>query len=131
VCRHTNTRIEPHVLPSLRFPGRSDAIVRAQTTDIGEMLTPKEKLASACGSDQHLLSGAAGIEPELLPGRMHSERRFHSVSFRFGPVRYVRIRFRVLTASRGFDREGSDRDAARGLQSPNDVRELRLWVNAV
>jgi hypothetical protein len=41
-----------------------------------------------------------GIEPELLPGKMHAELLFRYVSFPFSPARYVRFRFRVLTASR-------------------------------
>jgi hypothetical protein len=38
-----------------------------------------------------------GIEPDGLPGNMPSELPVHSVSFRFSPARYLRIRFRVLT----------------------------------
>jgi hypothetical protein len=41
-----------------------------------------------------------GIEPELLPGKMHSELLFRYVSFPFSPARYLRLCFRVLTASR-------------------------------
>ncbi len=41
-----------------------------------------------------------GIEPEPLPGKMHSELRFRYISFRLSPARYLRFRFRVLTASR-------------------------------
>ena len=40
-----------------------------------------------------------GIEPELLLGKIHSELLFRSVWFRFSPARYLRFRFRVLTAS--------------------------------
>ena len=40
-----------------------------------------------------------GIEPAALPGIMPFERRFPYVSFQFSPVRYLRFRFRVLTAS--------------------------------
>ena len=40
-----------------------------------------------------------GIEPELLPGKMHSELLLRSAWFHFGPARYLRFRFRVLTAS--------------------------------
>ena len=42
-----------------------------------------------------------GIEPEPLPGKMPSELLFRYVSFPFSPARYLRLRFRVLTASRG------------------------------
>ncbi len=41
-----------------------------------------------------------GIETEHLPGIMHSELVFRYVSFPFSPARYLRFRFRVLTASR-------------------------------
>jgi len=34
-----------------------------------------------------------GIEPELLPGKTHSELLFRYVSFRFSPARYLRFRF--------------------------------------
>jgi hypothetical protein len=30
-----------------------------------------------------------GIEPECLPGNMHSELQFRSGSIRFSPVRYL------------------------------------------
>ena len=38
-----------------------------------------------------------GIEPELLLGKMHSELLLRSAWFHFGPARYLRFRFRVLT----------------------------------
>jgi hypothetical protein len=41
-----------------------------------------------------------GIEPDALPGKTAADLQFHSVSFRFSPAHYLRIRFRVLTASR-------------------------------
>ena len=41
-----------------------------------------------------------GIEPDALRGIMHSELPVRSISFRFSPVRYLRLRSRVLTASR-------------------------------
>jgi hypothetical protein len=41
-----------------------------------------------------------GIEPEHLPSIMRSELRFRYVSFQSSPARYLRFRFRVLTASR-------------------------------
>jgi hypothetical protein len=40
-----------------------------------------------------------GIEPDGLTGLLPSELPFRSVSFRFSPARYLRFRFRVLTAS--------------------------------
>jgi hypothetical protein len=45
-----------------------------------------------------------GIEPDALPGLLPSELQFRSVSFRFVPVHYLRVRSRVLTASRAVDR---------------------------
>src|SRR5271169_6860216 len=41
-----------------------------------------------------------GIEPDDLPGLLPSELPVRSVSFRFGPLRYLRFRFRALTPSR-------------------------------
>jgi len=41
-----------------------------------------------------------GIEPAALPGNVVSEMPVGSASFPFSPVRYLRVRFRVLTASR-------------------------------
>jgi hypothetical protein len=42
-----------------------------------------------------------GIEPAALPGKMRPELTVRYVWFPFGPVRYPRGSFRVLTASRG------------------------------
>ena len=50
-------------------------------------------------SDLPFLVELPGIEPELRPGKMHSELLFRSVWFRFSPARYLRFRYRVLTAS--------------------------------
>jgi hypothetical protein len=41
-----------------------------------------------------------GIEPAALPGLLPSDLAFRYVPFQFIPVRYLRLRFRVLTASR-------------------------------
>ena len=41
-----------------------------------------------------------GIEPDALPGNMHSELHVRSISFRFNPSRYLRFCSRILTASR-------------------------------
>jgi hypothetical protein len=41
-----------------------------------------------------------GIEPASLPGNMPSELPVRSVSVQFSTARYLRFRFRVLTASR-------------------------------
>jgi hypothetical protein len=40
-----------------------------------------------------------GIEPELLPGNLLCELQFRFVSFRLTTARYLRFRFRALTAS--------------------------------
>jgi hypothetical protein len=41
-----------------------------------------------------------GIEPDALPGNMLPELPVRSVSVRFSPALYLRVRSRVLTASR-------------------------------
>jgi hypothetical protein len=41
-----------------------------------------------------------GIEPAALPGLLPSELPVRYVSFRFSPARYLRLSFRLLTASR-------------------------------
>jgi hypothetical protein len=41
-----------------------------------------------------------GIEPEALPALLPSELPVRYVSVHFGTARYLRIRFRLLTASR-------------------------------
>ena len=41
-----------------------------------------------------------GIEPADLPGNMRPDLPVRSVSLRFSTCHYLRIRFRVLTASR-------------------------------
>jgi hypothetical protein len=41
-----------------------------------------------------------GIETDSLPGILASERPVRSISVPFSPTRYLRIRSRVLTASR-------------------------------
>jgi hypothetical protein len=45
-----------------------------------------------------------GIEPDALPGLLPSELLFRYISFQFSPARYLRLRSRVLTASRAVDR---------------------------
>jgi len=41
-----------------------------------------------------------GIEPDALPGVLGFELSVRSISVQFGPARYQRLCFRVLTASR-------------------------------
>jgi hypothetical protein len=41
-----------------------------------------------------------GIEPAALPALLSAELQFHYASSRPSPVRYLRFRFRTLTASR-------------------------------
>jgi len=43
-------------------------------------------------SDLPFLVELPGIEPELLPGKMHSDLPVRSGSFRFSPARYLRFR---------------------------------------
>lgn len=59
-----------------------------------------------------------GIETELLPGKMHPELRFRYVSFQFSTSRYLRFRFRILTAS-------------RALASRREPPQSRRWINAL
>jgi hypothetical protein len=54
--------------------------------------------------DLRVLVELPGIEPAALPGLLPSELPVRAVSFRFAPVRYLRFRSRVLTASRAVDR---------------------------
>jgi hypothetical protein len=46
------------------------------------------------------VSELRGLEPLTLPAEIPFELQVRSVSFRFGPLRYLRFRLRVLTASR-------------------------------
>jgi len=62
------------------------------------------KQTRAFGPDLHVLVELPGIETDALPGNMPSELRFRSVSVPFSPVRYLRFRSRVLTASRASTR---------------------------
>jgi hypothetical protein len=58
---------------------------------------------TAAGWELHTASTVLelrGLEPLTLPAEILYELRFRSVSFRFIPARYLRFRFRVLTASR-------------------------------
>jgi hypothetical protein len=50
-----------------------------------------------------------GNQPERLPGFLPFDLSVRFVSFRFSPVRYLRFRFQVLTASRGHLPSGSYR----------------------
>jgi hypothetical protein len=47
-----------------------------------------------------------GIEPAALPGEMPLELALRYVSLRFSPSRYLRLRSRVLTASRAVSYRG-------------------------
>lgn len=44
-----------------------------------------------------------GFEPQVVPAEKRSELQVRSVSFQFNPARYLRFRFRILTASRAAD----------------------------
>jgi len=64
-----------------------------------------------------LLVELPGNETEHLPGKMLSDLGFRSISFQFGTARYLRFRFRVLTAS-------------RALASRRELPESRGWIRA-
>jgi hypothetical protein len=64
----------------------------------------KEKPARACGSDQLLLSGAAGNRTRFSTRAFASELPVRYVSIWFSPTHYLRIRVRVLTPSRRITR---------------------------
>ena len=61
-------------------------------------------IASKLGNFVYLTSTFSvelpGIEPDALPGLLSFQLQFRYVSFRFVTVRYLRLRSRVLTASR-------------------------------
>src|ERR1700758_550937 len=86
------------VLPSLRVPARSDAMRRAQTNNLDATLIGR-KLVRPNGSDQ-LFVWSAGNRTRRSTWALPSELPVRSVSVRFVPVRYLRFRFRALTASR-------------------------------
>jgi hypothetical protein len=52
------------------------------------------------GFDQHFVVELPGIEADALPGSLPSELPAGSDSVQFSATRYLRFRFRVLTASR-------------------------------
>jgi hypothetical protein len=52
-----------------------------------------------------------GLEPPLLTGKIAAYLRFRSNAFRFSPARYLPFRSRVLTASRGKQRDRRGRCA--------------------
>jgi hypothetical protein len=69
---------------------------RANCTDCGE----KGLWSGFVPSDLLFLVELPGIKPDALPGKMHPDLPVRYVSFQFSPVRYLRFRSRVLTASR-------------------------------
>jgi hypothetical protein len=64
------------------------------------MLMGNENWPELLALTSYFFEELPGIELELLPGEMLSALPVRSVSFRFGPVRYLRFRSRVLTSSR-------------------------------
>ena len=60
-----------------------------------------------------------GIETDALPGNLASNLQFRYVSLQFSTSHYLRIRFRVLTASRALHNR-----PAYGLKGSADNREL-------
>ena len=64
------------------------------------MSTQKGPGLRSCLSPGPLVVELPGIEPELLAGKMACGLPFRYISFPFSAARYLRFRFRVLTASR-------------------------------
>src|SRR5271170_4485608 len=67
-----------------------------------------------------------GFEPLLLPAEIPFDLQFHSISFRFGPARYLRVRFQVLTASRAATNTAGSCLSARCRKSSDGPRCNRL-----
>jgi hypothetical protein len=73
-----------------------------------------------------------GIEPDALPGNLPAELSVRSVSFRFSTSRYLRFRFRVLTASRAVEvqhpyaQDGYFLTGQLSTNRPRWRRQLRL-----
>jgi hypothetical protein len=70
-----------------------------------------------------------GIEPDALPGILGSEQRFRSVSFQFSTARYLRVCFRVLTASRRSSRfllRKSSTSSASTIRAAADLNERQF-----
>jgi len=63
------------------------------------LLRRRRPTSSALTLTSVLFVELPGIEPDALPGLLPYELRFRSVSVPFSPVRYLRFRSRVLTAS--------------------------------
>ena len=66
-----------------------------------------------------------GFEPPGSTAEMRSELQVRSVSFQFSPARYLRFRFRVLTASRAADSVRSLINAVASTASMSASRLLR------
>jgi hypothetical protein len=65
-----------------------------------------------------------GIETDALPGNLGSELPVRSISVEFGPARYLRLCFRVLTASRANQWSLSFHSCLEAV----DRRSASLWV---
>jgi hypothetical protein len=91
--------------------------------------TPQRTIKRAAHAFELLFCcGAAGIEPDALPGLLLPEMPFRYVSFPFSPVRYLRFRSRVLTASRaGTDLSVATTGSYCAAKRAVDWHGLRRW----
>jgi hypothetical protein len=85
--------------------GVADRLDTAIKSAAGALRTGYRSLTSTNRPDLLKSCGAKGVElrgfePQPRPGEMPIYLQVRSVSFRFSPVRYLRLCFRVLTASR-------------------------------
>jgi hypothetical protein len=74
------------VLPSLRVPARSDAMRRAQTNNVDEMLMRKKNWPELTALTSYFFVELPGIETDALPGILDSEQQFRYASFPFSPL---------------------------------------------
>src|SRR5882757_5282439 len=100
-------RLRRHKPPPMRSKARPRPTAttprrhRARKRPVGTGFFEKKTGQDLPNPDQQLsVVELPGIEPACLPGNLLAERQFHSASFRFSPARYLRLRSRVLTASR-------------------------------
>jgi hypothetical protein len=64
--------------------------------DVDEMLAKKKNWSEPTALTSTFSVELPGIEPDALPGLLPLQLPFRSVSFRFSPVRYLRLRFSGL-----------------------------------
>jgi hypothetical protein len=99
----------------LRLPAYAERFCAA---GIGVLLFDYRHFGASGGETSAFLVELPGIDTDALPGKMASGLLFRSNSFRFIPARYLRFRFRVLTASRRFRSATSLHEAPRCRQLP-------------